>query len=371
MEELLLQMLVKILVGTPILLLVIRFLFKGSIVMNVGVVVICLVIFIAVTVQVTITLNAHPAIEPLIVLLLASLAMFLINRELKRPLTDIVKKIKIISTGRLDIRINHTNKDNEIASINNSLESLIEQLNTVITNVHQTAQILEQSSHKMSSSSQQLSQGANEQASSLEEVSATMEEITSNIENNTNNSQQTEQISRKANESIRGVADKSNLTIEANTNIAKNISIISEISVQTNILALNAAVEAARAGEYGKGFAVVAAEVKKLANNSHIAAEKINTIVSEGLQLSQEMGIVMNDTIPEIENTRKMVQEISAASMEQSKGVGQVNFAIQELNSLTQQTASSSEELAASAEELSEQAGQLLERISFFTLAEK
>lgn len=104
------------------------------------------------------------------------------------------------------------------------------------------------------------------------------------------------------------------LAVDANKDIANKISIITDIAFQTNILALNAAVEAARAGEHGKGFAVVAAEVRKLAERSKLAADEIVTLAQKGLDLSQGAGKVMEEVLPKIQNTTKLVQEITAAS---------------------------------------------------------
>ena len=74
----------------------------------------------------------------------------------------------------------------------------------------------------------------------------------------------------------------------------------------------------------------------------------------------------MEDLIPQIEKTSKLVQEISAASVEQNSGADQVNNAIQQLNNVTQQNAASSEELATSSEEMASQAEQLKELMAFF-----
>ena len=78
----------------------------------------------------------------------------------------------------------------------------------------------------------------------------------------------------------------------------------------------------------------------------------------------------MNETIPEIDKTVKLVQEISIASNEQNSGADQINNAIFELNNVTQQNAANSEEMASSSEELSAQAEQLKELISFFKFAD-
>ena len=151
--------------------------------------------------------------------------------------------------------------------------------------------------------------------------------------------------------------------------IAQKIGIIDDIAYQTNLLALNAAIEAARAGEHGKGFAVVAAEVRKLAERSQIAAQEIGTVASSSVELAEKAGRLLDMIVPNIRKTSDLVQEITAASEEQSSGVGQINGAVMQLSQTTQQNASSSEELAATAEEMSSQAEQLQQSMSFFRLA--
>ncbi len=226
-------------------------------------------------------------------------------------------------------------------------------------------------SSQVRNASEHLSQGASEQATSIEEVSSTMEHITANIEQNRINSLQTEKVSMLASNSVKQVAEKSQKSVEANKAISGKITIINGIAFQTNLLALNAAVEAARAGEHGKGFAIVASEVRKLAESSKNAADEIVKLAMPGLTLSEEARSLMLETIPRIDNTSKLIQEITSASLEQSNGATQVNSAIQQLNNVTQINAASSEQLAAQAEELAAQAEQLNNSISFFKLTER
>ena len=270
-----------------------------------------------------------------------------------------------IAHGNLALEFD-TNKNYK--GVMNAFVSMANKLSDVVTNIVSGSANIASASQQLSSSSEQLSQGANEQASSIEEVSSSMEEMAANIQQNTENSVQAENISNLTTEGIQKVKDAAQESLESVRQISDKISIISDISFQTNLLALNAAVEAARAGEHGKGFAVVAAEVRRLAERSKVAAEEIVSLSQSSLKVTENAGDLMMNIIPEIEKTAKLVQEITAASQEQSNGASQVNNAIQQLNAVTQQNASTSEELASNAQELSAQAQQLKDIVSFFNI---
>lgn len=278
--------------------------------------------------------------------------------------TEAANIAKKLSKGNLDIDFD--NDRNE--GLYGHLKSMVGSLRSIVENIKNGADHISNASQQLSSTSQQLSQGTNEQASSVEQVSSTMEEISANIQQNSQNAQETENMSVQANEGIKEVTQRANNTMEANKQIADKITIVNDIAFQTNILALNAAVEAARAGEHGKGFAVVASEVRKLAENSKTAAEEIVELAHKSLEYAKGAGTVMEQTRPKIESTTMLVQEITAASMEQNNGASQVNGAIQQLNNVTQQNAAVSEELATSAEEMNSQASALKETIAFFNL---
>ena len=185
------------------------------------------------------------------------------------------------------------------------------------------------------------------------------------------NAELTEKIALKsaadATESGKAVTE----TVGAMKEIAGKISIIEEIARQTNLLALNAAIEAARAGEHGKGFAVVASEVRKLAERSQTAAGEISQLSASSVEVAEKAGAMLAKLVPDIQKTAELVQEISAASKEQTSGADQINAAIQQLNQVIQQNAGAAEEMSSTAEELSSQAQQLQGTIAFFKVDER
>jgi methyl-accepting chemotaxis protein len=195
-----------------------------------------------------------------------------------------------------------------------------------------------------------------------------MEQMVANIQQNTDNSRETEKIANKAAKDIQISSNAVSETVEAIKTIAERIAIIEEIASKTDLLALNAAVEAARAGEHGKGFAVVAAEVRKLAERSQKAAAEITEISSKTVRSAEESKQLLANTLPDINKTAELVQEIAAASVEQNTGADQVNGAIQQLSIVTQGNASGAEQMSSNAEELNSQAEELKAAVSYFKL---
>lgn len=296
---------------------------------------------------------------------------FLIGRSLTSQLggepayaEEVITKV---AAGDLTVQVRlHPNDQHSMLF---AISQMVSKLSEIIAEVRSSADTLSSASEQMSATSQSLSQASSEQAASIEQTSAAMEQMSASISQNNDNSKITEGIAgQSAQKAIRG-GKAVGETVLAMRQIAEKISIIDDIAYQTNLLALNAAIEAGRAGEHGRGFAVVAAEVRKLAARSQTAAKEIGEVATSSVRLAEQAGHLLDEIVPGIQRTSELVQEIAAASNEQSAGAGEINDAISQITMATQQNAAASEELSSTSEELTHQAMQLQELIAYFQIS--
>lgn len=368
----LINILFPLILGLPIGLITIRSIFKGSILYYITTLWLISLLGVITTTNLK---HVYPEQFPFYLSFpvgagIALYCIYLVNKKIKKPLANTINSLKTLSQGNLSVNVDQQLEmaNDELGNISQSIRVLSEKMRDVVSGISAVSEEIDDAGEQLSSNSSMLSEAVNEQASSIEEISSTMEEIVSSIQQNADNSKATENIVISTNKGLVEGNKSTNIALDSMKEIAEKISVINDIAFQTNLLALNAAVEAARAGDQGKGFAVVAAEVRRLAERSSIAANEIISVSKEGAAVSEEARELMNKNLPEILKSSKLIQEISAASLEQKSGSMQVNESVQQLNSITQQNASSAEELAANAEELTAKSKHLKELISFFNI---
>jgi methyl-accepting chemotaxis protein/methyl-accepting chemotaxis protein-1 (serine sensor receptor) len=231
---------------------------------------------------------------------------------------------------------------------------------------------------EVSSSGLSLAEGASQQAASLEETSASSQQISAMAQRSSQDCKSTSELVAMSqqkfsdtNRSMLELVQAMNEISASSDKVIKIIKTIDGIAFQTNILALNAAVEAARAGESGLGFAVVAEEVRNLAQRCAQAAQDTASIVDESIQRSNHGKAKLNEVSAQIHavtsesvKVKELVEQITIASDEQTRGIGQIARAIAHMEKVTQASAGSSEESAAAAQDLKSQSNLLNEIVS-------
>lgn len=280
---------------------------------------------------------------------------------------DVEKVLRSLADGDLTQSIT-TQYSGVFERLGNNVNSTVEKLKSVIATMQENGVQVAATSDEVNMAAQKIGQGSSEQAASLEEISSAMEEMAANINQSANNAARTEDIAQKVSLDAETSGKIVASAAESMQEIADKITIIEEISRQTNMLALNAAIEAARAGEHGKGFAVVAAEVRKLAERSQKAASEINELTGDVVTLAELAGDRLGELVPDIKQTAELVQEISVSAREQDVGASEINNALQQLDSVVQRSAGSSEELVTSAKILAEKSSSQKQIIDYFVL---
>ena len=309
---------------------------------------------------------------------------WLIRRNVSAPLTALTRAVTALAQGDLSQAFDRGRRD-EIGQLVDEVEGMRQQFVRMMRDLRVSADSISTASAEIASGNQDLSGRTEQAASNLQQTAASMEQLTSTVRQSAEAARQANQLARSASEvAVRGgqvvgeVVSTMDDIHRSSQKIGDIIGVIDGIAFQTNILALNAAVEAARAGEQGRGFAVVAGEVRNLAQRSAEAAKEIKGLigasvdrVSDGSRLVADAGQTMSEIVGSIQRVSDIVSEITAATGEQSDGIGQVNIAVNQLDQMTQQNAALVEQSAAASESLREQAARLTEVVGVFRLSQQ
>jgi methyl-accepting chemotaxis protein len=300
--------------------------------------------------------------------LLIVVLILILTRLVTRPLSIITASANRLGAGDLasNGEAELLGRRDEIGALAGVFTSTKDRIRQILSQVKESATILEQSGGQLSSDAESVAEGASQQSAAAEEVSSSMEEMSGSIKQTATNSQITEKIAIKAAEDTENGGTAMMAAVSAMKDITSRILVIDEIARQTNLLALNAAIEAARAGDAGRGFAVVASEVRKLAERSQKAAAEITNVSSISMATAEKAGNALKAIGPDIRKTSDLIEEISAASNEQSVGTDQINKAIAELNSVIEVNAATSERVAEATKVIDEQVKRLISELAFF-----
>jgi methyl-accepting chemotaxis protein len=298
-----------------------------------------------------------------------------------RPLTSAQDLARAIAKGDLTGEVQVQGRD-ETAELQRALGEMRNALRHIVAQVRHSTDSIGVASTEIASGNADLSARTEQAASSLQQTASSMAQLTGTVTQTADSARTANQLASSASsaaarggEVVTQVVTTMDDISSSSKKIADIIGVIDGIAFQTNILALNAAVEAARAGEQGRGFAVVAGEVRSLAQRSAEAAKEIKALIGTsvdkvevGAKLVQDAGTTMNEIVASVQRVSDIIGEISAASSEQSSGIGQVNTAVTQLDQMTQQNAALVEQSAAAGESLREQAQKLAGVVSTFRL---
>lgn len=287
-----------------------------------------------------------------IVVLLAIIICFIVGRRLMRPLVKVSTIIEEIANGDINADFGMVKESNdEIGLIIEKMKELTQSLGNIVGRIRNSSDTMSANSYELNDTSSQtlaanneiskavedVAEGSTGMASSiskinenLEEMSRETKDINESVNEIKNQTTAVQDSSKIMNDKIKSMQDSShkmddgisaiskrietvNTTVDKVSNI---VSVIEEISSETNLLSLNASIEAARAGDAGKGFAVVAQEIRVLSDNTNTELENIKQIISSLVEecryCVQASGTIVEDNAKQKEEIKAVLDEFGA-----------------------------------------------------------
>ena len=324
-------------------------------------------------------------IELIVVLAISVVAVLIITKKITTPLELMTNALVKLRDGDFIITQRTIQRDDEFGALANMVADVRKSLNRLMRDTNASAEQLAAASEELTASSQQAAQASSMVANSVTDaagataeqqtyVNDAMESINNTAESVERLNQTAETVSQHASESkdeaeagskaiqqaveqimsVETIVQNSAATVDklgkSSQEIGQIVSDISEIAEQTNLLALNAAIEAARAGENGRGFSVVAEEVRKLAEQSQEAAQRITNLIggiqadtNEAVQSMQEGSSAVKAGTESVSKLKEAFDRIQAAALGVSE---QADTITAEVRAVADQTANVKEKSA-------------------------
>lgn len=287
-----------------------------------------------------------------IVVLIAIIISFIMGRRLMRPLVKVSTIIEDVANGNIEADFSVVKESNdEIGLIIEKMKELTQSLGSIVGKIRNSSDTMSSNSYELNDTSSQTLAANNEISKAVEDVaegstgmaasiskinenllemSNETKDINASVDEIKNQTVAVQDSSKIMNDKIKSMQDSSHKMDEGISAISKRIetvnttvdkvsnivSVIEEISSETNLLSLNASIEAARAGDAGKGFAVVAQEIRALSDNTNTELENIKQIISSLVEecryCVQASGTIVEDNAKQKEEIKAVLDEFGS-----------------------------------------------------------
>ncbi|MDM2935079.1 methyl-accepting chemotaxis protein [Citrobacter sp. Cu233] len=320
---------------------------------------------------------------PLVLVVIAVLVWRSMSRWVIAPLRQLIDHIDVLAAGDLSRPAPQVSQFNrEVTQLSSRIDAMQQGLCMLVQQVNDATTSMVGNITQLTQSNKQLYQQSAKQSDELNTVTSHISFLETHVEDNSGFAQLANQRAVQARDIAAG-GDRMMATVNASMQaiVARSsemrgiISLIDSIAFQTNILALNAAIEAAHAGEQGRGFAVVAKEVGLLARKSSQSTQNIQALIhhslagiDEGFHAVNGLDDNLHQVISLVENLGALLNDISAATMNQGTRIHELTSQLQALNNEARQTSDLVNAASDSSLQLHHESHQLLQAVARFRL---